>query len=432
MTAKALPLRTPAAADPGPHPRPRRGFVPVLAVTVGSLNGVLLAAAVLTLSLAATAIDSARATTVLSVVVTAGGAAQLVCYPLIGKLSDRTTGRLGRRRPYLIAGAVVMAAGGALEVAAASTAVLALAYVTLSVGAVSALVACNAIVPDQLPADRRGPASAAIGLGAPIGAVVGIFLAQLGQPDLGLMVLYPTALGVACALFLAVFVTDRPTGLSDRPPLSPRAFLSTFVSTFWVNPLRHPAFGFAWISRFCIFFGVSCVNSYQAFYLIAVQHVDPATVGTSVLTASLVGTGTALVFSPLAGKLSDKVGRRKPFVIASAVLFAAGLVLTALATDFTGFLLAVAVTGLGQSVYFAVDFALITEVLPDPDDTAKDLGIMNLAMSLPSSVVPAIAPTLLAVGATAAVPQNFTVLFGTGAAAAVIGALAVVPLRGVR
>jgi MFS family permease len=427
MTAEALPL-APSDAPPATGPAPRRGFVPVLALTVGSLNGVLLAAAVLTLSVAATAIDGARATTVLSVAVAAGGTAQLICYPLIGKLSDRTASRLGRRRPYLIAGAVVMAAGGALEVVARSTAVLALAYVILSIGTVCALVACHAIVPDQLPAERRGPASAAIGLGAPIGAVVGIFLAQLGQPDLGPMVLCPTGLGVGCALFLAVFVTDRPISRAERPPVTAR----TALTTFWVNPVRHPAFGFAWISRFCVFFGVSCVNSYQAFYLIAVQHVDPATVGTSVLTASLVGTGTALVFSPLAGKLSDRIGRRKPFVIVSAVLFAGGLVLTARATDFTGFLVAVAVTGLGQSVYFAVDFALITEVLPDPEDTAKDLGIMNLAMSLPTSVVPAVAPALLAVGATADTPQNFTVLFGTGAVAAVVGALAVIPIRRVR
>ncbi|MFJ9087980.1 MFS transporter [Streptomyces sp. NPDC102384] len=427
MTANALPL-TPANASATNDTGPRRGFILVLGLAVGSLNGVLLAASILTLSIAAGGIDSTRATTVLSAAVTAGGIAQLVGYPLVGRLSDRTASRFGRRRPYLFIGAVVMAIGGALEVTARSTTVLALAYVTLSIGAVCALVACNAIVPDQLPAERRGPASAAIGLGAPIGAVVGIFLAQLGQPDLGLMVLYPTTLGIASALVLAAFITDRPIGRAERP----RVTLRMTLTTFWVNPARHPAFGLAWLSRFCIFFGVSSVNGYQAFYLITVHHIDPATVGTSVLMASLVGTGTAVLFSPLAGKLSDKIGRRKPFVITSAVLFAAGLVLTALARDFPAFLAAVAVTGLGQGIYFAVDFALITEVLPDPDNTAKDLGIMNLAMSLPSSVVPAIAPTLLAIGASTAAPHNYTALFGAGAVAAVVGALAVIPIRGVR
>ncbi|MFC6063918.1 MFS transporter [Streptomyces ochraceiscleroticus] len=427
MAANAVPF-TPADIPTSPAQDPRRGLIAVLALVAGSLNGVLLAAAVLTLSIAAGEIDSGRATTVLSVAVTAGGVAQLLGYPLIGRLSDRTLSRLGRRRPYLLAGAVIMTAGGLLEVIARSTPALALAYVTLSVGAICGLVACNAIVPDQVPAEQRGPASAAIGLGAPVGAVLGTFLAQLGQPDLGLMVLFPTGVGVIASLFLAAFMRDRRLDRTERPPITLRATLATF----WVNPLRHPSFGLAWFSRFCIFFGVASVNSYQAFYLIKVLNADPATVGTTVLQATLVGTGMALVFSPLAAKISDKVGRRKPFVIVSAILLAIGLGLTALATDFTGFLAAVAIMGIGQSVYFAVDFALITEVLPDRKDTAKDLGIMNLAMSLPSSLVPAIAPTLLAIGISATNPQNFTALFGTGAVAVFIGALAIIPIRRVR
>ncbi|MBT0773373.1 MFS transporter [Kineosporia sp. J2-2] len=421
MTTSAVPVSE--NLTPESVPGPRRGFVPVLALCVGSVYGVLLAASILTLSIAATAVDAARATSVLSTAVAVGGVAQLLAYPVIGRLSDRTTSGLGRRRPFLLGGAAVMALGGGLQIAAHSTLLLTLSYVVLSLGAVSALVAANAIVPDQLPADRRGPASAAIGLGAPIGAVVGIFLAQLGQPTLGLMVLFPTALGVLAAIGLALFVQDRPVRRAVAP--GPRIGLSTF----WVNPLRHPGFAFAWVSRFCIFLGVSAVNAYQAFYLIIVQHTDPATVGTRVLVASLVGTGVALVLSPVAGRVSDRLGRRKPFVVAAALIFAAGLWLTAQAGSFGGFLVAVAVIGLGQSVYFAVDFALITEVLPNPDDTAKDLGLMNLAMSLPSSVVPAVAPAILAVGAAG---NNFSALFGAGAVAAVVGALAVLPIRGVR
>ncbi|WIX98787.1 hypothetical protein QRX60_32610 [Amycolatopsis mongoliensis] len=53
-----------------------------------------------------------------------------------------------------------------------------------------------------------------------------------------------------------------------------------------------------------------------------------------------------------------------------------------------------------------MDIALITQVLPDPADTAKNLGLMDLAGNLPTSVSPALAPAILAIGATAAVPQN--------------------------
>ncbi|KQR37480.1 hypothetical protein [Microbacterium sp. Leaf159] len=105
-----------------------------------------------------------------------------------------------------------------------------------------------------------------------------------------------------------------------------------------------------------------------------------------------------------------------------------------MATTYPMFLVAVAVAvmGIGQGVYFAVDYALIMDVLPDQQNPAKDLGIMNLASTPPSSVVPAIAPTLLMVGARATNPQNFAALFLAGAASAVLGALLILPIKGVK
>lgn len=410
------------------RPGPRRGFLFFLGAAVATVNGALLATAVLTLSLKSAQLDPKNATTVLSIVIGIGSIVALIAYPLIGRLSDRTLSRFGRRRPYLVLGAVLLAAGALLTVIATSTQVLTIAYVVTTLGAVSALVACSAIVPDQVEASRRGTPSAIVGLGAPIGAVLGIFLAQTVQPNLTAMILLPSAVAVVFTLALAVFISDTPLAREDRPAFALRAFLGTF----WVNPATSPAFAWAWWSRLLIFFGVAAVNAYQAFYLIIVQHVNPATVGTSLFVASLIGTGVSLVFAPLMGKLSDRVGRRKPFVIAAALIFGIGLALVAFAPSYPTFLMAIAVIGLGQGVYFAVDFALVTQVLPDPDNPAKDLGIMNLASSLPSSLVPAIAPALLAVGASAALPQNFGSLFLAGAIAALLGAAAILPIRGVK
>lgn len=425
MTAS---LESTAAPVAGVRTGPRRGFLFFLGAAVATVNGALLATAVLTLALKAAQLDPKNATTVLSVVIGIGSVVALIAYPLIGRLSDRTLSRFGRRRPYLVLGAILLAAGALLTVAASSTALLTLAYVVTTVGAVSALVACSAIVPDQVEPSRRGTPSAIVGLGAPIGAVLGIFLAQTVQPNLAAMILLPAGVAVVFTLVLAVFISDRPLAREERPAFA----LREFFQTFWVNPAKSPAFAWAWWSRLLIFFGVAAVNAYQAFYLILVQHVNPATVGTSLFVASLVGTGVSLVFAPLMGKLSDKVGRRKPFVIAAALIFGVGLALVAFAPSFPTFLIAIAVIGLGQGVYFAVDFALVTQVLPDPENPAKDLGIMNLASSLPSSIVPAIAPALLALGASAALPQNFGALFLAGAIAALLGAAAILPIRGVK
>ena len=51
--------------------------------------------------------------------------------------------------------------------------------------------------------------------------------------------------------------------------------------------------------------------------------------------------------------------------------------------DWPGALLAAVVLGAGFGVYQAVDFALITQVLPGAGDRAKDLGIINIASALP-------------------------------------------------
>ena len=93
---------------------------------------------------------------------------------------------------------------------------------------------------------------------------------------------------------------------------------------------------------------------------------------------------------------------------------------------------AMAVIGIGQGVYFAVDLALVSQILPRPDQPSEGLGVFGLASTLPSFVVPAIAPAVLFIGSSAANPRNFPALFLTGAIAGLIGAVLILPIRGVK
>ena len=99
----------------------------------------------------------------------------------------------------------------------------------------------------------------------------------------------------------------------------------------------------------------------------------------------------------------------------------------AIASDFNGFLVGMAISGLGFGVYFAVDLALVTQVLPDTDNAAKDLGVFNIAGALPCTIAPAIAPAVLAVGG-----GSYSVLYTVAGLCAVIGAFAILPVRRVR
>jgi MFS family permease len=403
-------------------------FLTFLAIAAVGANMAILVAAILTLSLKSAAIDPAHQTTTLSIIVGVSGLFALVGYPVFGRLSDRCAARLGRRKPFLLIGALLIALGAVGTLLGQTTLALTVAHVITTLGGTATIVAATSTIPDQFAPERRGIASAIVGLGAPVGALVGLFIAQAVAPNLSLMILIPAALATVGILAFALVLKDHRLDKADRPRFEPRDFLATF----WVNPAKHPNFAWAWWSRLLIFFGVAAVNAYQAFYLIIVLHIPGAEVATKIFLATLVLTGISLVFAPLTAKLSDRLGRRKPFVIAAALIFAAGLALVAMAQSYSSFLLAIAVMGLGQGVYFAVDLALVTQVLPDARNAAKDLGIMNLANNLPSSIVPAVAPALLAIGATATQPQNFSALFLAGAIAGLLGAALIVPIRKVR
>ena len=80
-----------------------------------------------------------------------------------------------------------------------------------------------------------------------------------------------------------------------------------------------------------------------------------------------------------------------------------------------------AITGIGQGAYLAVDLELVT-------DAAKDLGVFNIANALPQSIAPAVAPLFLAVGG----PNNYVSLFVAAALFAGIGRSRSPPVRSVR
>jgi MFS family permease len=90
-----------------------------------------------------------------------------------------------------------------------------------------------------------------------------------------------------------------------------------------------------------------------------------------------------------------------------------------------------AVIGLGAGSFFSVDLALATEVLPNPDDVAKDLGVLNIANALPQSIAPAVAPAIIALGAATPI-GGYATWYLFGALVAFAGAVLVYRIKGVK
>jgi MFS family permease len=98
------------------------------------------------------------------------------------------------------------------------------------------------------------------------------------------------------------------------------------------------------------------------------------------------------------------------------------------------FLVGMVIAGIGEGIYIAVDLALVADVLPDPRTAAKDLGVFNVASSLPQPLAPALAPLFLAIPAftSSEVGGNYTALFIVAALFVFAGALALRPIKIVR
>jgi MFS family permease len=108
-------------------------------------------------------------------------------------------------------------------------------------------------------------------------------------------------------------------------------------------------------------------------------------------------------------------------------VYGVAMFVIAIASNFNGFLVGMAIGGLGFGMYVAVDLALAVDVLPDQDNAAKDLGVFNMAGALPFSIAPGIAPAILAIGS-----GSYEVLYGVAGVCAIIGAAAILPVKGVR
>jgi len=431
-TVPAVPLITGPTVEPTPtelfrqNLRPRRGFVFFLVLAMVGAAAAQMSAALLTLTLKATEIDAATATTTISISSAIAGVLTLVALPVFGTLSDRSRSRFGRRRPFLVLGALAFVVGATLLVAAPNVPIFVLAHLLITTGFVIASVTVIALLTDQLPADRRGVATALTSMATPIGALFGMAVSVPFGAQLVPLVGIPTALAVVGMLLLALIIHDPKF---DFP--KPAFDLHAALKMFWVNPLKHPSFAWIFTSRMLVFSGVAALNGYQAIYLLQKLHLDPAGLGGSILLTVVVNLGATLLAAPAMAKLSDKLGVRKPFILVAALILAVGLVLASVAPDFGFYLVACAVVGLGQGVYFSVELVLATQVLPDPDNPAKDLGILKIADNLPVTIVAAIAPALLAIGAGAAGP-NFSALFIAGALAATAGGLVILFVRAAR
>jgi len=88
--------------------------------------------------------------------------------------------------------------------------------------------------------------------------------------------------------------------------------------------------------------------------------------------------------------------------------------------------------GIGYGLYYAVDWALACDTLPDHDDAAKDMGLFHVALTLPQVAIPGIAGFVLAALNSRSPNSGYRVVFTGAAVFYLLGTLLISRVRSVR
>lgn len=349
------------------------------------------------------------------------GACALLAYPITGALSDRTTSRFGRRRPWIFAGTLVFAI--ALFVLGLQTTILGvgISWAVAIIGFCMLTAALTATISDQVPVNQRGFVSGWVSAPQALGTVLGILLVTTLALSNFVGYALMSVLLVVLVLPFLLAIPDEVLPKVLRPPFT----LGALIKGFWINPVKHPDFGWTLLSRILVNIG-NALGTTLLLYFIMFGLGREATAEDDLLSLTVV----YLVFFILAalgfGKLSDVIGKRKPFVYVAAYLQGLAALLIAFIPDLTITYLAAGLLGLGYGCFMAVDQALATQVLPNSHTRGKDLGIMNIATTVPQAVAPLVGAFIVAY------LGGFLGLFIVSAATAVVGGLAILPVRSVK
>ena len=409
------------------RPSPRRvgwGFIALYALAFMSTSLLFIAPLLVSLALKINSLVGIKqAPNSLALVAGIGAVVAMVGNPFFGRLSDRTSSRLGMRRPWMVIGLIGGSVGILVVALAPDIPVVLVGWCIAELFFNALLAAQVAVLPDQVPVAQRGLVSGVLGVCLPIASVSGTFLVKLFAGSQLAMFLAPCAIGGFFILLFAMTLNDRRLDKANRPPWS----LTQCASTFYVKPWQSPDFAWVFSSRFMFILAYAFLTTYQAYYLLQKIGSAAADVPQQIFLGTLTQAGVVIAASLISGRLSDRTGRRKIFVLTAAIVYGLALFVVAIASDFNSFLVGMAISGLGFGMYAAVDLALVADVLPDHDSLAKDLGVFNLAGALPFAIAPAIAPVILVIG-----KGSYGVLYTVAGACALIGALAIVPVKGAR
>jgi MFS family permease len=229
---------------------------------------------------------------------------------------------------------------------------------------------------DAVPDRRKGVLGGLLGAGPLVGATAGV-MATL--PVFSEVWMRMAAISGLVLLLTAPLLLLRAPAYPDGP-----------VSDGAAQRMATARADFAliWLSRLLVQVAGNVMFGFLFYYFQSLPEAPPqAGIARLIALALFLSFPIALAF----GGLSDRLGRRKPFLVVAAAAAGVGLGMMASSTDLLPSTLGYTLFGCGSAVFLALHSSYAMQLLPSPARRGRDLGLLNLANTLPAIVAPLLA-----------------------------------------
>ncbi len=368
--------------------------------------------------------------TAIGVALGLGGVLAMAVPPLVGAWSDRLNTRFGRRRPIMVAGTLLTIPGLLILMAANNYPEIVVGYAIIQFFFNAAGAAYAGIIPDVVPAQQTGKASGFLATMTQLGIGGGLGVTSLLSHN---RLIYLVMGAVAALCLIPTVWAARAEGMEPIAPPPHRPFAET-VREF-LRPLHEGDFAWVVFTRLMVSSGITVV----LYFLVNFFGDVVLTPGTDAAKFTdnwlLVVVVTALPFGFFGGQISDRIRRRKIFVyLAGAAQSFVALVFIAFYPKSVPLVYALGVAyGVGYGLYFAVDWALACDTLPDKTKSAKDMGLFHIALTLPQAVLPLFGGVLIDyLNQHMAANSGYRVVFSSAVLFLFVGTVLVSRIKSVR
>jgi len=322
----------------------------------------------------------------LGIVTGVGALAALVSNPVAGHLSDRW--RRADNRAYTVLFGLVAGTAGHVILAYQHSVLGIAIWWTICQAAINvAYSPMSAIIVDRVDRKFWGLVWGLVSVAQAVGLIAGLATVVLVFPSATAGML---SVAVGYGLFLTPLVVvllrlPRVSGgARDGGDARPRPGLIAGSLPAFRALLGGRGFRSVMTGRFLIMLAETIALLYIYYYLQDdIRYPNP---GHGQLVLILIATVATIMATVTVGRVADRSGGYRRYSVLASVLMAATALALAGLSEWTLVMVCAFALGAGYGAFMSVSQALSLTVLPDPSTVGRDLGILNIAYTIPQVI----------------------------------------------